>query len=120
MSLLRKQTFVVNAMLVLATSFIAFIFLAVAVSSAFNLPGATKKRATEQAWAYAKENGYRVNRLSCVHDGDGDGYASCVMHPEGEERIFLQCSVDFFAVLLGGDGCKEIESIFKLDEGLRS
>ena len=67
--------------------------------------------------AWVAESGVTsVQRSSCTHDNDGDGYASCTVVQTNGATIELQCTANFSSIVpfYGVQTCKEINGQFKI------
>lgn len=96
----------IEALIVLAIVLI----LSMVVGGAFlNTPGQTEERSLENAKAWVQSQNLTAKRLSCAHDSDGDGYASCTLVTQEDEKIYLQCPAGFMQEVMGAKSCKEIE-----------
>lgn len=85
-----------------------------ATSLVLDNPGATEKRAAESARLWLTEQRVDLKRLSCAYDSDGDGYGSCTVVTQNDERIFLQCPASWFNNAMGAHTCKEVGENIKL------
>ncbi|NOZ67981.1 MAG: type II secretion system protein [Deferribacteres bacterium] len=74
-----------------------------------NNRGATERRAFAGAVKFATGNNITVKRISCAGDSNRDGYGTCAISTEDNQRIMLQCPTDYFDVeWFGASGCKEV------------
>ena len=73
----------------------------------------SEKRAKKNASLFVKEHNIKVKRLTCAGDTVDpkykvrDGYGSCALVTEENEKIMLQCPADFLENLVGAKSCKE-------------
>jgi hypothetical protein len=104
---------------ILVTLFLAAFFVLMAASWVLNLPGFTEARAKETAAAWVQTNSIQPKRTSCAHDSDGDGYGSCTVVTQTDEKVYLQCVAGFWQGLFGASGCKEVETTIKFNQGAR-
>jgi hypothetical protein len=93
--------------------FIGLVFLmaipGVFLGGCMNNKGATEKRALENAKKFAVENNLKIQRINCAGDSDGDGFGSCTIVTDKNEKIMLQCPSDWSDTKIwGATGCKEI------------
>jgi prepilin-type N-terminal cleavage/methylation domain-containing protein len=84
------------------------IIAAIASGFIFNTKGATERRAYESAQHFISTNGIKVKRITCAGDSDSDGYGSCSILTEENEKIMLQCPSGFFDKWTGAVSCKEV------------
>jgi type II secretory pathway pseudopilin PulG len=93
--------------------FVAVVFVGIVGSLIFvrflNTPGQTEERATEHAQAWVKSQHITPKRMSCAHDSDGDGYGSCTVVTDTDEKNYLQCPAGYGNTLMGATSCKEVE-----------
>ena len=96
--------------------FVTLIVLAAfSVGIFVNNRGATERRAINSAIAWAGRNNIKVKRMSCAGDSDRDGYGTCVITTDKDERINLRCVCDYFSTSwFGASGCKEVFSDFQV------
>lgn len=110
----RSELSYLGVALVIAVSACALLYLMI-VWAYNRMPGQTQERGTRHAVTWIGDNKISVSRLSCGPDSDHDGYASCtVVSPDGS-KIFLQCISSWFDELTGAKGCKEMDSLIKIN-----
>jgi hypothetical protein len=80
----------------------------------------SEKRAKKNADSFVKQNNIAVKRLTCAGDSVDpkykvrDGYGTCALVTETEEKIMLQCPANFLENLLGAKNCKEYFITFNI------
>lgn len=85
------------------------ILVSALLAGCMNNKGATEKRALENAKKFASENNLKIQRINCAGDSDGDGFGSCTIVTDKNEKIMLNCPSDWFDTKVwGATGCKEI------------
>lgn len=83
----------------------------------------SEKRATKNADMFIYKNKIEVKRLTCAGDGIDpkykirDGYGSCALVTNADEKIMLQCPTDFLANLFGAKNCKEVFLTLNISSG---
>lgn len=85
----------------------------------FNTPGQTESRATDNMKHWVTAQSIKAKRMSCAHDSDGDGYGSCTVVTEDNERIMLQCPSGLLGGITGATSCKEVDGAFKINQSIR-
>jgi prepilin-type N-terminal cleavage/methylation domain-containing protein len=83
--------------------------------SFLNTPGKTQAEAEAQGHAWVEKNNVTdIKRFSCAPDSDGDGYGTCTV-VTGTEKIYLQCVTGWYNGATGATGCKEVDTLVKLN-----
>lgn len=107
----QKAFALIEVMIVLC---IFGIFVSILAAAFMNNPGATEERAKESAHGWLTSNNIAPKRFSCAHDSDGDGYGSCTVVTQTDEKIYLQCVSGWFQKLTGASSCKEVDTLIKI------
>ena len=85
------------------------IFSAIVTNAFLNNRGATERRAYRGAKNFISMNNIKPKRLSCAGDSDNDGYGTCTVMTDDNQRIMLRCPTGYFDVnFFGASSCKEV------------
>jgi hypothetical protein len=110
-----KKEYVIDYTALTVIAFIMLIFVSLGGAIYQSTPGKTLARTEANVTEWVSKHGIQVQRLSCAHDSDSDGYGSCTIVTTSGEKIFLQCVGGWLTSAFGGRGCKEVDTLIKLN-----